>query len=214
MNFTPMSAVGFCLRLACLGVALSTPAKAQSTPERLPILVDADSSVLDRRNGEIVFTGLRITQGAIGIEADRGVTTLTKGNSLDFSDSVWEFTGTVRIDIESAKIRSDSARLYFKKHQLQRATVSGQPARFDDSGRVAAEPLSAQAENFDYDLAGSRIRFSGNARITEGDNEVAGADLDYDLQSQQVNFKGDPGNDERVRITIVPEKEGATENPQ
>lgn len=209
-----MSAVNSCLKLGCLAVLLSTTSvSAQSIAERLPILVDADSSVLDRRNGEIVFTGLRITQGAIGIEAQRGVTTLTKGNSLDFSDSVWEFTGAVKIDIESAKIRSDSARLYFKKHQLQRATVSGEPARFDDRGRVAGEPLSAEAESFDYDLAGARIRFSGNARITEGDNEVAGADLDYNLRTQQVNFKGDPGNDERVRITIVPDKEDTTDNP-
>lgn len=185
--------------------AFTTPAMSQSIAQRLPISLDADSSVFDRRNDQIVFEGLRITQGAIGIEADKGVTTLGGNSKLDFADSVWKFDGNVKIDIETAKIRSDSAELVFSNHTLQQATVQGTPARFSDTGAKADAPLDAQAQQFEYNLADRVIRFTGDARIAEGDNEVTGADLQYDLNAKRVNFKGDPETDERVRITIVPE---------
>ncbi|MEM7276725.1 MAG: hypothetical protein AAF385_01260, partial [Pseudomonadota bacterium] len=135
-------------RSACLSLALcalAPQAIAQSISQRLPISLDADSSVFDRRNDQIVFKGLRITQGAIGIEADEGVTTLGSNSKLDFADSVWKFDGNVKIDIETAKIRSDSAELVFSNHTLQRARVQGAPALFSDTGAEPDSPLNAQA---------------------------------------------------------------------
>ena len=161
--------------------------------------------MFDRRNDRIEFAGLRITQGAIGIEADRGVTRLGDDTKLDFADSTWEFSGNVRIDIETATIISDAAELYFRDHALQHATITGAPATFDDTRGSEQEPLHAEAARFEYNLADYVIRFVGKARITEGDNEVTGADLLYDLNGKQVNFRGDPSTDERVRITIVPD---------
>ncbi|MEL7536011.1 MAG: LptA/OstA family protein [Pseudomonadota bacterium] len=187
-----------------LTLLLSTVAVAQQPSAQLPISLDADSSVFDRSKDRIEFAGLRITQGAIGIEADRGVTRLGSDTKLDFADSTWEFTGNVRIDIETATIVSESAQLYFRDHALQHATINGSPATFDDSRGPDQPPLHAEAEQFEYDLAEYVIRFVGKARIAEGDNEVTGADLLYDLTGKRVNFQGDPDTDERVRITIVP----------
>ncbi|MEM8984427.1 MAG: LptA/OstA family protein [Pseudomonadota bacterium] len=184
---------------------VAAPAYAQQPSARLPISLDADSSVFDRSQDRIEFTGLRITQGAIGIEAERGVTRLGRDTKLDFSDSTWEFHGNVRIDIETATIVSDSAELYFSDHTLQHATIQGSPATFDDSRGPDQPPLRAEASTFEYNLADYVIRFVGKARIAEGDNEVTGADLLYDLTGKRVNFKGDPQADERVRITIVPD---------
>ncbi len=203
-----MSAASFCRSaIAATLCVLTAIANAQSSADRLPISLDADSSVLDRRNGEIVFSGLRITQGAISIEARSGVTKLGGGANLDFADSTWEFTGDVKIDIETASIRSETASLYFRNHRLQRANVSGQPAKFDDVGTSDREALSAVAENFEYNLGEGLIRFLGGATLREGDNEVTGADLLYDLNAKRVNFQGDPAEGERVRITIVPDTE-------
>ncbi len=189
-------------------LAMPVAASAQSVDGTLPILLDAESSVLDRRNGEIRFEGVRISQGAISIEAGKGVTKLGGSAKLDFADTTWEFSDNVRIDIDSAEIRSEAASLYFGNYQLQRASVRGQPARFDDKNGPNGEPLSAEAGNFEYDLSEGLIRFLGNARLREGDNEVSGADLLYDLNAKSVNFKGDPVEGERVRITIVPETMG------
>lgn len=191
------------LVVACL--ALAAGAHAQQASARLPISLDADSSVFDRRNDRIEFAGLRITQGAIGIEADHGVTRLGRDTKLDFADSTWEFSGNVRIDIETATIVSESAELYFSNHTLQHASIIGAPATFDDTRGADQAPLHAEASRFEYNLKDYVIRFVGEARIREGENEVTGADLLYDLTGKRVNFKGDPTTDERVRITIVPE---------
>lgn len=196
-------------RFAVLSVALHSIADAQSIAARLPISLDADSSVFDRRNNEVVFTGLRISQGAIGVEADKGVTTINRGGKMDFADSIWTFEGNVRIDIETAQIRSSVAKLHFRDHTLQSAAVEGQPAHFSDAGRGRGVPIKAEANKFEYDLNKSEIRFSGNARIAEGDNEVTGADLLYDIKRQRVNARGNQKSGERVIITIVPEEPGS-----
>ncbi|MEO0998927.1 MAG: LptA/OstA family protein, partial [Pseudomonadota bacterium] len=154
------------------------PVAAQGINQRLPISLDAESSIVDLRNNQSIFEGLRISQGAIGIEADKGVTVGTKRR--DFADSTWSFEGNVRIDIETAKIASDAAELVFRDHTLTRATVRGAPATFKDRGRRDGAPISASADEFVYDLNRYVVRFSGEARIVEGDNEISGADLVYD----------------------------------
>jgi len=208
LSFSRTSVANSCRSVLFCVVFAAVPASvtnAQSIAEGLPISLDADSSIFDRRNNQVTFSGLRISQGAIGVEADSGVTTISRGANLDFADSVWKFAGNVRIDIESARIRCDAAELYFRDHTLQRANVEGQPAQFNDAARRSGLPIEAEANKFEYDLTKSEIRFSGNARIAEGDNEVTGADLLYDIDQQRVNFRGDSDSGERVKITIVPE---------
>ena len=47
----------------------------------------------------VVFKGLRLTQGSMGLEADEG-----RASKLDFKDSVWQLSGNVTIDVENGHI--------------------------------------------------------------------------------------------------------------
>ena len=47
---------------------------------------------IDRRNDKLLFSGLRITQGSLHIEADEAEAT-----RLDFDNSKWTFSGNVVI---------------------------------------------------------------------------------------------------------------------
>ena len=49
----------------------------------MPITIDADSSEFDYETSRLVFRGLRVDQGTLGIEADLGET-----DKLDFTDGV------------------------------------------------------------------------------------------------------------------------------
>ena len=60
-------------------------ALAQIGDSRLPISLDADFSDYDGKSSMLTFTGLRLSQGNIGIEADEG-----RASKLDFEDSVWQ----------------------------------------------------------------------------------------------------------------------------
>ena len=72
------------LTLLCAGPA----ALAQIGDLRLPISLDADSTDYDGRSSLLLFEGLRLSQGNIGVQADKGF-----ASKLDFEDSVWKFEG-------------------------------------------------------------------------------------------------------------------------
>lgn len=190
--------------LVLLGVLALSPASAQfgDPRDRLdttqPISLDAESSELDRRTNRVSFTGLRITQGSLTILADEA-----EADRLDFEDTRWQFTGNVRITLDESLLQSSEATLTFVSHRLVHAIARGDPATFEDRRPESAVPMKGRAREVEYDLEAGIIRLHRDARITEGDNEISGANLVYDVAAERVRAEGD-GEDERVRITIVP----------
>ncbi|HUD96569.1 MAG TPA: hypothetical protein VMO24_03435, partial [Woeseiaceae bacterium] len=108
--------------LLCCAAMVAVPltAAAQEADVRLPIMLDADESDYDGRNSMLMFRGLRLSQGNLGIQADQG-----RASQLDFEDSVWQFAGNVVIEIENGRIECDSADLKFSGHLLELATIVG-----------------------------------------------------------------------------------------
>ncbi|MDH5501594.1 MAG: hypothetical protein OEY72_10910, partial [Gammaproteobacteria bacterium] len=124
---------------------------AQESDLRLPISLDADSTDYDGKSSMLMFRGLKLTQGNIGVEADEG-----RASKLDFEDSVWQFNGNVVIDTENGHIECETADLKFSGHQLRRATITGSPATFRTQRPGNEEPTHAEAQRLNYDfLAGS-----------------------------------------------------------
>ena len=77
--------------LSCLA---AETASGQISDEdlRLPISLDADSTDYDGKTSMLMFSGLRLSQGNIGVQADTG-----RATRLDFEDSTWHFDGNVVI---------------------------------------------------------------------------------------------------------------------
>lgn len=179
---------------------LSAAATAQITDSRLPISVESDSSSYDGRNSMLMFRGLRVTQGNIGIEADEG-----RASNLDFEDSVWQFSGNVVIDVENGHIECDKADLKFSNHQLTLATIAGAPATFELTRPDSDQTTYAEAGKLRYDLASGVIEFSENATITEGGNQISSNFLVYNIIEQRINAQGSPDGNGKVRITYTPQ---------
>ncbi len=190
------------LRLTAVLLMLPAVAAAQITDLRLPISLDADSTAYDGKRSMLMFRGLRMTQGTIGIEADEG-----RASNLDFEDSVWQFSGNVVIDVENGHIECDTADLQFTDHQLTLATIAGGPATFELTRPGSEETTYAEAGKLRYDLLAGTIEFSGDAVITEGGNQIASNFLVYNIVEQRINAQGSPEGDGKVRITYTP-KEG------
>ena len=191
------------LRLTVVLLMLPAVAAAQITDLRLPISLDADSTAYDGKRSMLMFRGLRMTQGTIGIEADEG-----RASNLDFEDSVWQFSGNVVIDVENGHIECDTADLQFTDHQLTLATIAGGPATFELTRPGSEETTYAEAGKLRYDLLAGTIEFSGDAVITEGGNQIASNFLVYNIVEQRINAQGSPEGDGKVRITYTP-REGA-----
>ena len=198
------------VRLAALLFVLPAAAAGQITDLRLPISLDADSTAYDGKNSMLMFRGLRLSQGTIGIEADEG-----RASNLDFEDSIWQFSGNVVIDVENGHIECDSADLRFTEHQLTLATIVGAPATFELKRPDSDETTYAEAGKLRYDLLAGTIEFSEDAVITEGGNQIASNYLIYNIVEQRINAQGSPDGDGKVRITYTPKDEaGDSSDPE
>ncbi len=199
-------------RLAILAVSvavilgLSAAVQAQLSELRLPISLDADSTDYDGKNSMLMFKGLRLSQGNIGIEADEG-----RASKLDFEDSVWRFTGNVIIDVDNGHIECDSADLQFSEHQLLLAEIEGNPATFELTRAGSEDTTYAEARKLRYDLRAGTIEFSGDATITEGGNQISSSFLVYNILEQRINAQSSADGENRVKIIYTPR---GTEAPE
>lgn len=166
---------------------------------RLPWNIDAESTSFDGKTSMIVFSGLRLSQGPISIEADEGRATNTEGES-----GSWQFTGNVTIDIENGRIECDSANLTFSEYQLRRAAVTGSPATFELQRLGSGEATYAEAGRLTYDVDAGVIEFSERAMINEGGNQISSNFLVYNINEQRISADSAGSDDGRVRITYTP----------
>ena len=175
---------------------------AQDTNLRLPISLDADSTDYDGKSSMLMFRGLRLSQGQIGVEADEG-----RASKLDFQDSVWRFEGNVIIDVGNGHIECDSADLKFFDHTLHIASIQGSPATFEMKRPNSEEMTYAEAGRLEYDLSTGVVEFSENAVITEGGNQISSSFLVYNIVEQRINAQSSSNSDEKVKITYTPSDE-------
>lgn len=187
-----------CLLAIALWPALAI-AQVSDLDLRLPMSLDADKTSYDGKNSLLLFTGLRLSQGHIGIEADEG-----RATRMDFEDSVWQFSGNVIIDIENGHIECDAAELKFDEFQLKVATVTGSPATFELKRTETGDVTYAEAGKLVYDIESGVIEFSDNATITEGGNQISSSFLVYNIAEQRINAESSGSEDGRVRITYTP----------
>ena len=182
---------------AVIFIPLIAAAQVSELDLRLPWDIDAESTSFDGKTSMIVFNGLRLSQGRIGIEADEG-----RASNTESEDGSWQFSGNVVIDIENGHIECDSANLTFVEYQLRKALVTGSPATFELKRPGTDETTYAEAGRLLYDVAGGVVEFSEEATISEGGNQISSNYLVYDIKAQRINAKGD--EDERVRIKYTP----------
>ena len=185
---------------------LPTPAATQNIDLKLPISLDADSTEYDGANSMLIFKGLRLTQGSIGIVADEG-----RATKLDFNDSVWRFEGHVVIDVENGHIECDTADLKFQNNQLKLATITGTPATFEIQRPGSDEKTYAEARKLKYNLDTDIVEFSGDAVLREGGNQVASSFLAYNIAERRFNAQSSGDGDDKVRITYTPKPEPQAE---
>jgi lipopolysaccharide transport protein LptA len=181
-------------------------AAAQETNLQLPISVDADFFNYDGKTSMLTYRGLKLTQGNIGIQADIG-----RGSSLDFEDSVWEFSGNVLIEVQDGHIECDSANLKFAGYQLQWAEIKGAPATFEMQRPESDAVTYAEAGKLQYDFANGVVEFSDNARISEGGNQISSNYLVYDIKEQRINAQSEGEGKPKVKIIYTPQDSA---NPQ
>lgn len=184
---------------ALLLLAFAPVAGSQTDDLRLPVSLDADSTAYDGKSSMVMFRGLRLSQGRLGISADEGF-----ASKMDFEDSTWHFEGNVIIDVENGHIESDMADMAFSGYQLKTATIVGSPATFEMQRPGSEQVTYAEAGRLVYNFDEGIIEFSDQATITEGGNQISSNFLVYNITEQRINASGGGDGDPKVRITYTP----------
>ena len=188
---------------AALGLGLSV-ASAQT-----PISLDAESSELDLKNQRLVFTGARISQGDLRIDADTAAS-----ENLDFANAVWVLEGNVRIRSADGVVEAGAATIRFRDHQLESALARGEPARFQRTPPGDEREIRGTAGEIDLDAKGRTVTLSDNASVTDGASAITGRRLTYNLVEDRLLATSDGAPDQRVRVVIVPPSEDDEEEEQ
>ncbi len=209
-----LCSVAVAAALATLGARAESPALAAKPADKvvgspllapgqseLPILVDARSSEFDYGKSHLVFHQVTITQGKLRVEAVEATAT-----NLNFDNSQWQFVGDVHITMENGSLESDRADVTFASNQIARAVINGSPATFEQTLNRPPEVARGHANVIEYNVAEGTVRLADDAWLSDGENELSGAVLVYDIRSERVVANAPPGADQRVRITINPQK--------
>jgi lipopolysaccharide transport protein LptA len=178
-------------RIAVIALFAACAAAAAQDRDQLPIQLTASSLNFDSQKGVVEYGAVTITQGQIRITADRAVTT-----GVDFKDSKWQFSGTVRISMPESALASDTAEVRFAAGVVASAVVTGAPATFTQ--KREGQQSEGRANRIDYDLKRGTVEFTGNAWLKDARTEVTSETLVYSTVTQRVI------SNEPVVITIQP----------
>jgi lipopolysaccharide transport protein LptA len=180
----------------------SIPAPSKAA-RRLPI--DIASSRVDYKGDTVDFQNVTITQGDTKVQADRAHAV----GLDDFDNSRWTFEGNVRINGEQhGSLKSDVAVVEFRNKYISKATVTGNPAEFEQKRTDTDEVARGRAREIVYDVSEGTVRLSNDAWIWDGHNELSAPELVYNIREQHVQAAAQPGN--QVHLHIDPNK---TEDP-
>jgi lipopolysaccharide transport protein LptA len=157
------------------------------------------------------------------IEAQRA-----EASTLDFDNSTWILTGDVKVRLTQGRLAADDSRVQFSDGKLNKATVNGSPASFEQqlepTGRAGSGPATAagitagnahgHAHTIIYDAAAGDVQFIGEAWLTNGCNEINGPSFSYNLAQKSVKTPPQQPGGGRVQGTIRPQcKPGAATAP-
>jgi lipopolysaccharide export system protein LptA len=176
----------------------SVPAPSKSA-RKLPI--DVASSKIDYKGDSVVFQDVVITQGDTRVQADHARATGLE----DFDNSRWVFDGNVRINGEQhGSLKSDQAVVEFRNKYIAKATVTGNPAEFEQKRADTNEIARGRAKEIVYNVNDGTIRLSDDAWLSDGHTEISGQELVYNIREQRLQAAAKPGSDDKVHIIIPP----------
>jgi len=193
--------------LACALLAFGTAGGAPYD-STAPINLEAASSDFDYRNNTLLFSRVKITQGALQVEALEA-----RATGLNFENSKWDLKGQVRITVPDGNLVSNDATVTFRDNEIVSAVIRGSPATFEQRLETTGQLAKGRAGTIEYDVRNETVRLAGDAWLTDGQNEIRGNTLVYDIGRQRV--AANPGETEPggVRITINPKETAEQRKP-
>ena len=201
-----------CLALAPLGAhaaaaADTTTSRSSAASLTQPlnpkqkINVDCASGKVDYKTNTMVCRNIVISQGSTRVRADHARGT----GGLDFQNSHWTFAGNVQIDAPPrGSLHSDQATVEFRDNRIAGATITGNPAEFEQQRADDLGMEKGHADQIVYDVDQGTVLLTKDAWISDGHNEMSAPSIAYSIREQKV-LASSAGVSQGVHITIAPQ---------
>ncbi|HEX5458367.1 MAG TPA: lipopolysaccharide transport periplasmic protein LptA [Steroidobacteraceae bacterium] len=178
----------------------AAPAKALIINPQQPYQFDAASCDSNYKTHATVCRSIVLSQGNTKVRADHAQFTC-----MNCQDSRWTLQGNVRIEAQpSGNLRSDQATVEVRDNRIVRATVTGNPAEFEQQRADNLGLAKGHADQIVYDVDGGTVLLTNDAWLSDGRNEMSGPSISYDIREQKVQATS-PGGSQGVHITITPQ---------
>lgn len=220
MALSPSNLCLLCLALAPMGVLAATAAPSKGSVAALgqplainpqeKINVDCASGKVDYKTNTMVCRNIVISQGSTRVRADHARGT----GGLNFQNSRWTFSGNVQIDAPPrGSLRSDQATVEFRDNHIAGATITGNPAEFEQQRADDLGMEKGHADQIVYDVGQGTVLLTKDAWISDGHNELSAPSIAYSIREQKV-LASSAGASQGVHITISPQAAPKQAPPQ
>lgn len=219
LSRSSLLAIGLALQMgrAFAAADIGAAALPAASNPQAQITLDAASSVVNGKTGTVNFIGTAsrpvvLSQGKTRVRADRANTTCLgqkkpgAGSVTQCANSRWTFQGDVQIEAPPrGSLRSDEAVVEVRDNRIARATVTGNPAQFEQQRADAMGVTRGHADQIVYDVKEGTVRLTNDAwvSLSGGSNDITSQQIVYDIRSERVQATS-PGT-QGVHITLTPQ---------
>jgi lipopolysaccharide transport protein LptA len=150
-----------------------------------------------------------LSQGNTVVRADQA-----RATCMNCQDNRWTFQGNVRIDAQPrGNLRSDQATVEVRDNRIVRATVTDNPAEFEQQRTDNLGMAKGHADQIVYDVGQGTVLLTNDAWISDGRNEMSAPSISYSIREQKV-LASSAGASQGVHITITPQSAPKQGPPQ
>jgi lipopolysaccharide transport protein LptA len=171
------------------------PATASPAP-RQPIVVNATFSHVDYQTGTATFKDILLVEGDTRLTAEGA-----QASGLSFESSRWTFGGNVLIVQPRGTLRCDRAVVDIRDNQITVATITGQPALFEQQRTHSRGEVHGRADTIVYNANEDTARLSGDAWVSDGSNEISAPVIVYNFRNETAQGIS-RGGSRSVHITL------------
>ena len=115
-------------------------------------------------------------------------------SGFDISDSNWTLDGNVHIrsNQQQSRIDSDKAIVQFRSNEIQRITITGTPAQFEQKRAGTDQITRGHAKQMVYEAGPGIVSLVDDAWLSDGNGrEMESPGLWYDIRNQEMGYSSD-----------------------
>lgn len=133
-----------------------------------------------------------------------------KADHVDWvQDTAMKYSGNVSLSSDTLTVRGNEMEIHQFPDGNFDATIRGKPAQLDhapkaDATGIAAQPVSAEAQEIRYDSRNGTADLSRGAKLRRGSDEVSGETIGYIVSERRIRAASGGGGSGQVTITFEP----------